>query len=84
VVVRDQLRRAEFQDLVGFAKGRVILATPGSPVRSLAVGGGKDKTLGPVPEGAWTEPLRPARAADGLYGVLRSGDQSRVIRIPVE
>jgi hypothetical protein len=80
VVVRDQVRRAQFQDLIAISR-KVLIATPGKPLRAISYGGDAT-TLRDLPEGEWAEPLRPVRASAGIFGVMKSGGQARLIRIP--
>jgi hypothetical protein len=84
IVVGEQVRRAEIRDLVAFGNGKVLVATPGSRARAYPAGGGRPVELGPVPAGRWTDPLRPARAGRAVFGVLRSDDGARVVRLPLD
>jgi hypothetical protein len=80
IVVRDQLRRAELQDLVACARGKVLIARPGGRARLLPLDGGAPVELGTVPLGVWADPLRPCRTADAAFGVLRASDGARLVR----
>jgi hypothetical protein len=79
VVVRDQDRRARFQDLIGFVRGKALVATPGKRARVIDLLSEKESELGPVPEGEWSEPLRSARAGDSVAGVLRTPSGARLV-----
>jgi hypothetical protein len=78
VVARNQVRKAEFRDLVSCG-GAVLVATPGKPARRISYGD-ETTTLGAVPAGEWADPLRPVRAKDGVYAVLKAGGEARLVR----
>jgi hypothetical protein len=83
IVVGDQVRRAEIQDLIAFANGKALLASPGKNARVISVKDGTPSELGMVPHGSWGSPLRSGRAGSEVFGVLRAADGARLLRFRI-